>query len=132
MLLERGLTVFLYDEAAKSAGWLDEIRHLIHLVDDDHVDLPDIVQQLLDRRPLHRPARKRYALHTDSPPERPLALRTTTVSGASGQMHEAAPGHKTAPLDTTPGSGAKGPGEGRSAAFRHVDLRERPRNGSMV
>ena len=31
----------------------------VDLVDDDHVDLagPDIVQQLLDRRPLHRPAR---------------------------------------------------------------------------
>src|SRR5271166_2738396 len=35
-------------------------RPVLDLVDDDHVDLPrpDIVQQLLERRPLHRPARK--------------------------------------------------------------------------
>ncbi len=35
-------------------------RQPVDLVDDDHVDLasPDIVQQLLQRRPLHRPARK--------------------------------------------------------------------------
>ena len=38
-------------------------RQPVDLVDDDHVDLPrpDVVQLLLDRRPLHRPARKSEA-----------------------------------------------------------------------
>src|SRR5271166_1428256 len=35
-------------------------RQPVNLVDDDHVDLagPDIVQQLLERRPLHRTSRE--------------------------------------------------------------------------
>jgi len=35
-------------------------RQPVNLVDDDHVDLagPDVVQQLLERRPLHRTARE--------------------------------------------------------------------------
>ena len=57
MLLERGLTVFLYDEAAKSAGWLDEIRHLIR-------DAPGFLAEMHPRALAAAPALLRHIRRT--------------------------------------------------------------------